>query len=158
MNNIDTTFLRDKKAQCYRKTWDDYTDRSSELRLTVLENVVLESLGQLDSGQIRDGYIVDDCDYCARIVNSGNQGVAGHISGRTLYAGYLRRSWGHFLMNSTARLWPAFNGGISDFEHIVFWGEDRNHINLEGNFKEFFALAGILDKIRILPPPQSLPL
>ncbi len=40
-----------------------------------------------------------------------------YISGRTLYAGPWFNHFGHFLLESTARLWPFFE---DDFDHIVY--------------------------------------
>lgn len=93
---------------------------------------------------------IDDCDFYAEVVSSDTD--TPFIDGKSLYAGYMRNNWGHFLVNSTARLWPACKDGFETFDHIVFFAENDNPISLSGNFKEFFELLGILEKVIILPP------
>jgi len=66
-----------------------------------------------------------------------------------MYGGYLRSQWGHFLMNSTARLWPLFTGAVTDVDRIVFFSDSAD-CSVKGNMARFFELAGIADKVEVV--------
>lgn len=146
MELIDTRYLRPHKVQRTREIEGWYTDRSGSLKIDELREATLRPLGEL-IGAAEHGaadLLIDDCDYCARIVDRSD---CRRLSGTTLYAGFFRSAWGHFLMNSTARLWPLFTGAVGSVDHILFMVAPEDNIELSGNYKEFFDLAGIADKI-----------
>ncbi|MDE6428697.1 MAG: glycosyltransferase family 61 protein, partial [Muribaculaceae bacterium] len=147
-------YLRPKKAEVYRRLSGDYIDRTGDLRIDEHEDVVLTPLGQL-AGASTDSdladVIIDDCDFCASIKKSGSGAAAGRINGRVLYGGYFRSQWGHFLMNTTSRLWPLFTGAIQGVDKILFFSDNNQDvIPQRGNYREFLELAGILDKVVIV--------
>ncbi|MDE6367544.1 MAG: glycosyltransferase family 61 protein [Muribaculaceae bacterium] len=147
--NIDTSYLRPAKARCLLAEWHNYADRTGKLALRRLSDVNISAMGQIPGIAHTDNRLIDDCDFYAECVNDTES--VTHIDGTVLYAGYLRKSWGHFLMNSTARLWPIFTAGTHHFDKVIFFAEDDAPTELSGNFKEFLSLAGILDKCEILP-------
>ena len=107
-------------------------------------------MGQVPGIEDNPDRIIDDCDFYAEIAD--NDARAVHVEGKVLYAGYMRKSWGHFLMNSTARLWPLFQNGLNDIDKIVFFAEDDRQTQPKGNFREFLSLLGVLDKCVVLKP------
>lgn len=146
---IDTRYLRPAKARCLLAEWHNYADRTGKLTLRRLSDVNISAMGQTPGIAHTENRMIDDCDFYAECVNDTES--ATHIGGSVLYAGYLRKSWGHFLMNSTARLWPIFTAGTHCFDKVIFFAEDDTQTELRGNFKEFLSLTGILDKCVILP-------
>ncbi|MBD5362072.1 MAG: glycosyltransferase family 61 protein [Bacteroides sp.] len=153
MTDFTLTYLRPKKAGVYRRISGDYVDRTGDLRIDEHEDVVLTPLGQLAGASTDSGLadvIIDDCDFCASIKKSA-PGAAVRINGRVLYGGYFRSQWGHFLMNTTSRLWPLFTGAIQGVDKILFFSDNnQDFIPQRGNYREFLELAGILDKVFIV--------
>ena len=145
----DISYLRPVKASCFRTVYDKYEDRSGKLSVKTLEDVTVKAMGQLPGVTQNELRFIDDCDFYAECTT--NDADAIHIKGSVLYGGYMRKSWGHFLMNSTARLWPLFKEVGTRFDKIVFFAEDKSVIELQGNFREFLSLLKILDKCVVLP-------
>lgn len=95
--------------------------------------------------------IVDDCDYYAEVTDDGTHAVT--FGGVTLYGGYLRNQWGHFIMNSTARLWPLFGPDAMHVDRVVFFTDDEQRTTLRGNYAELMQLAGLASKVMIVSHP-----
>ena len=149
-NIICRRYMRPVKASCLANEWNRYENRSGKLRVRHLKNVTLLPMGQVPGIEDNPDRIIDDCDFYAEIAD--NDARAVHVEGKVLYAGYMRKSWGHFLMNSTARLWPLFQNGLNDIDKIVFFAEDDRQTQPKGNFREFLSLLGVLDKCVVLKP------
>ena len=149
MNKNNLKYMREEKRNCFINEWNNYYDRSGTLHINKLSNVKIKAMGQVPGIELSDLRLIDDCDYYSEIIETNDE-TPLYIKGKVLYAGYLRKSWGHFLMNSTARLWPAFMNDI-EYDHIVFIAEDNTTLELSGNFKEFCELCGSIDKCLILP-------
>lgn len=69
-----------------------------------------------------------------------------------VYCGYLIDHWGHFLIEAVNRLWFFLKHDRPEYHYvfIVKYGEDRE---LKGNYKEFFELLGIDQRIEIINTP-----
>lgn len=144
-----TRYMRPRKGVRYNAIFDSYTDRSDQLSITRLQDVVLTPIGQHPgaSENPTPDTLIDDCDFCTSIQKKGHvRSDIRHLDGKVLYAGYIRTQWGHFLMNSTARLWPLFTGAVEEADHILFFTDTMSEIELKGNYKEFLELAGIASK------------
>ena len=101
--------------------------------------------------------IVDDCDLCAEILPAETCGCeAPEISGPAVFAGYMRKIWGHFIMNTTARLWYLLHGAPADAK-IVFavTPEENTGFWLRGNYAELLDMLGIADRIVIISEPTA---
>lgn len=146
---VDRSYMRPQKSACNLRDWNGYADRTSTLHVRRLSDVAIVAMGQLPGIEPDNNRIIDDCDYYAEISGRDTKNCE-HIGGTVLYAGYLRWSWGHFLLNSTARLWPLFNGQAQNVDKIVFFAESDSVNGLKGNFREFFQLLGLIDKCLIL--------
>jgi len=146
---IESRYLRPCKAKCAESEWENYVDRTSQLKVQHFDNVNLRAMGQHPGIQVQDNRLIDDCDFYSEIVDAA--GSITEICGKVLYAGYFRKSWGHFLMNSTARLWPLFTEDVV-YDKIVFFCESNEKQEVYGNFKDFLRLLGIEHKCVILPP------
>ena len=146
---MNLQYLRPHKAECAKSEWDNYLDRTHQLTIQHFANVKLRAMGQCPGIEPGENRFIDDCDFYSEIVET-NEEIA-KIAGNVLYAGYFRLSWGHFLMNSTARLWPLFTSG-DIYDKIVFFCESDEIPVLKGNFLEFFRLLGIEKKCIFLSP------
>lgn len=147
---VTLDYLRPVKAACFRSEWARYEDRSGKLGIRRLTDVAVSAMGQQPGIAPHDDRFIDDCDFYAELAADASGAV--HVEGNVLYAGYMRKSWGHFLMNSTARLWPLFALQDNSFDRIVFFSEDDVAEIPHGNFREFLSLLGILDRCVVLPP------
>lgn len=144
---LENWYMRPRKAALLAEAIDRYEDLSGRLGVACHDEVTLVPLGQMPGVAPESGLLIDDCDFCSRITPGLAERVP-HFPGVTLYGGWLRKAWGHFLMNSTARLWPCFVGERID--RIVFFSDSPDMFPLKDNYREFFALAGLLDKIEII--------
>lgn len=71
---------------------------------------------------------------------------------KVVYCGFLSKEWGHFLLDCTTRLWYCLrNEDIDEYVFVHHLGSTGNV--LFGNYKEFFRLLGILDKVRVITTP-----
>ena len=68
-----------------------------------------------------------------------------------LYAGYLNPHWGHFIMDSLSRLWPAFLDDAPHYDHIIFLTDIRRRFH--PNILQTLELTGLMDKIRFIDHP-----
>ena len=146
---MNLQYLRPYKAECAKSDWDNYLNRTHQLTIQHFANVKLRAMGQCPGIQPLENRFIDDCDFYSEIVETPCE--ITKIDGNVLYAGYFRLSWGHFLMNSTARLWPLFTSG-DRYDKIVFFCESNETPELKGNFLEFFRLLGIENKCVFLSP------
>ena len=71
---------------------------------------------------------------------------------RVCYCGYLINHWGHFLLDAVSRLWYALEHDTEDLLFVYLVGEDAKPETI-GNYREFFELFGIEDRIRIINKP-----
>lgn len=83
---------------------------------------------------------------------NGNKDVA-EIRGTVLYAGYFYPMWGHFLVQSLARLWYYFNSTDRTIDKIVFVSDNPVFPGFAGNIKTFLRLAGIDSVIEVITKP-----
>lgn len=69
-----------------------------------------------------------------------------------VYCGYFNQRWGHFLIEVIARLWFFLKYDNLSYKYVYFVANAESVI-LDGNYKEFFRLLGILDRIEIINEP-----
>lgn len=71
---------------------------------------------------------------------------------RVVYCGFFVGHWGHFLTEVIRRLWYFLeNDNLSD--KYIFFVRSEQNFTLEGNYREFFKLLGVLDRIEIINEP-----
>ena len=71
-----------------------------------------------------------------------------------VYCGYLVNHWGHFLIEAVNRLWFYLENKTTAYRY-VFFVESGNSRLPEGNYKEFFELLGVWEKIEIINQPTQ---
>lgn len=152
-----TTYLRPRKASAFKALSEALTYKTG-LRVGEATDVLLVPRGQIPApfppsvGE----YIVDDNDFLTEILPPKSREASRRLSGRTLYGGWLRRIWGHFLMGGLARMWvatiPQFLDGI---DHVLFFSGDFDG-TLSGNYLEVMELLGVAGKMVILDSPVEV--
>ena len=106
--------------------------KGDENELNAMENCVSE----------RNGY--------GAIITPGTP--PSQAGGTVVYGGFLRFVWGHFLMESMARMWAVVgNPELSDLP-IVFFADDADGGRLRRgtNYWRFFELLGVADRVRVI--------
>lgn len=71
---------------------------------------------------------------------------------KVVFCGYLIDQWGHFLLQAVARLW-YFLENDATIDRYVFFVKEGEERELKGNYRMFFELLGILDKLEIINEP-----
>lgn len=151
--------MRSKKAQIYRKLYDEYEDRTGTLNVKSFSNVIISPKHRISDNvyanlDVPDNFVVDDCNLAAEIIPGKdylNKKISNGNGGCIIYGGYFRTVWGHFLMNSLARLWVINNEEFSDkIDKIVFCVLPDESKEIKGNYLECFKLLGVADKIKLI--------
>lgn len=153
---VNTTYLRPLKAKRLTEIYRTYENRTGQLELYELNNVTISPLGQDPDVNRHDADIlVDDCDFASSICHN-NQDVYKQLNGKTLYGGYVREHYGHFLTDTVERLWPLFGNEQLGIDHILFFADSPKSMTPTGNFREFFEILGIWDKLVICDKPIAV--
>lgn len=71
---------------------------------------------------------------------------------KVVFCGYLYQHWGHFLVESTARLWYFLEQDASVDRYVFFLDENENR-DVTGNFRGFLELLGIWEKTDFITRP-----
>ncbi len=151
-----TSYLRPQKEKLLNSAFDRYADKTGQLTVQSLKSVLLTPLGQIPEVTHKPTLLIDDCDFVTEIsAASAGNGDISRFRGKTFYGGWLRSSWGHFLVNSLGRLWALFTttGASDSIDRIVFFAENPGTSVLQGNFATFFDLLGLTPKIEIITAP-----
>ncbi len=81
--------------------------------------------------------------------------IPDQLEGKWLWGGVLWRHFGHFIVESTGRLWPLARGGAG-FRGVLFVAKSPQYgTALNGFQKAFFDLAGAED-VRVLDRPTRV--
>ena len=71
-----------------------------------------------------------------------------------VYCGYLVNHWGHFLVEAVTRLWYALEQDETVDKYVFFLDEHQER-EIKGNYREFFQLLKIWDKLEIINTPTT---
>lgn len=154
--HMRTNYLRPQKGKLLNSALDRYADKTGQLTVQSLKSVILTPLGQIPGVTPTPTTLIDDCDFVTETsaAPDGNDNIS-RFHGKTFYGGWLRSSWGHFLVNSLGRLWALFttDGAADNIDRIIFFAEDPGNSVLRGNFATFFDVLGLTSKIEIITGP-----
>ena len=121
------------------------------LRKVPGDNLLFGRGGVLD----RDGRFVELSSIPGRIEGKYETESFDDSSDETVvYCGYLVNHWGHFLIEAVNRLWYYLDHKDNAYTY-VYIVEEKAQRELSGNYKEFFELLGIADKIELINTPKS---
>ena len=71
-----------------------------------------------------------------------------------VYCGYMVNHWGHFLIEGVTRLWYFLEQDASVDKYVFFLDEGEQR-QIQGNYREFFQLLGIWDKLEFINRPTT---
>lgn len=71
---------------------------------------------------------------------------------RVVYCGYLVNHWGHFLIEAVARMW-YFIKNDTGIDKYIFVSALGGETDIDGNYREFFELLGVYDKLEVVNYP-----
>ncbi len=158
---VDYRYLRPKKAAALKK-WYDMPFEKITPSHTAYPNAVILPLKQFPEDQLafgrggvvdEQGNYVDDSAIDRRVQYGYDIGDNIPFKDeKVVYCGYLINHWGHFLIEAVSRLWYFLEGDTTIDKYVFFLKRDEER-TLRGNYKEFFVLLGIWDKLEIINTP-----
>ncbi len=158
---INYEYLRSKKA-FYLKEWYTMTfEHRNNLKAPIYSNAVILPLKKFSEDNLlfgRGGVIDENKEYVNhsaidnRVQFAYEYDECDFENKKVVYCGYLVNHWGHFLVEAVSRLWYFLRNDNTVDKYVFFvgYGEIRE---IKGNYKEFFELLGIYDKIEIINKP-----
>ncbi len=159
------SYMRPQKAVALNKWYENGFYLKDKLSCMAYQNATILPLKKdvCDGLLFGKGGVV----YNERFIEES--GIEGRVGGyyvyqgnqyrdeKVVYCGALIRHWGHFLIESVARLWYFLEEDLS-VDKYVFISNPAQFGRLEevtGNYREFFELLGIWEKIELLVEPTS---
>lgn len=155
-------FLRDKKASLFKMHYMREFPEKTDLAHEVYRNAVILPLKRFPEDKLsmgRGGVVDEAGNYVSlsgmerAIFGKYEYKASLYRDEKVVYCGYLINQWGHFLMEAVARLWYFFKNDVSVDQYVFFIQSGLENMTLKGNYKEFFRLLGVLDKIEIINEP-----
>lgn len=156
----DTKYTRPLKADMLKAQYSLFAEAERPGRLEIVRGGVIIPPAASPTGT---GIVADCADGRWKIVPFSCQDIDSEAQTlpdygglpeeelTVLYAGRLNPHWGHFLVDSLSRLWPAFNGDCPDCDRIVFTCEPG--VQIHSNIRKMLELTGLADKIIINDRP-----
>lgn len=160
----DFRYLRPRKAALLRHFYEDFGRNLHPLSCVAVDDATVvpppptvSADGLWDCGVTDAGgrFVVESgrTDRVAEI-----EAYAGDASGETvaetvMFCGFLNYHWGHFMVNSLARMWAAVSGKY-DFDRLVFVVPKKGVLPLEGNIREAFRLLDLDKPIDLIDSPR----
>lgn len=157
------TYLREKKASSLKKFYDASFEEKDVLSIHSYNDATILPLRRFPNDSIlfgRGGVVSNENEYISEsAIPNRVQGYYEHtikkkINKKVVYCGYFVNQWGHFLIEAVARLWYFLEKDDS-IDHYVFFVNENEKRIISGNFKVFFELLGILDKIVLINEPTQ---
>lgn len=158
--NANYSYLCPLKKQYLKKVHDNF-QREDNLQVEVFDNAIILPLKKFSSDSLlfgRGGVIDCEGNYVInsaipnRVEGKYDCVISKDVSEDVVYCGYLVRHWGHFLIEAVSRLWFIIENNPS-VDKFVFFVEEDSDTHIQGNFREFFELLGIWEKVEIINKP-----
>ena len=154
--------MRPEKAKELQKWHNTVFGKKTSLQMEIYEDAVILPLKRDDSYNLfgKGGVVVNqsykDCSGIEKRVGGYYEYDSTiYRDEKVVYCGALVLHWGHFLVESVARMWYFLNNNLSVDKYIFI--SDRTKLasieQLQGNYREFFRLLGVLDKLEIVQEP-----
>lgn len=163
MHNINYEYLRPKKAAWLQKMYASSFSCLQELEVWQGRNATILPLREVPGDSVlfgRGGVVDEDGQYVSlsgipeRIHNSYAFDNPEYRDEKVVYCGYLVNHWGHFLVEAVTRMWYALEQDASIDKYVFFLNENEERI-LKGNYKAFFVLLGVWDKLDLICKPTT---
>lgn len=161
MCTIEYGYLRPKKAAALQKWHEEpFTERSPLTTWTGTNATILPLRRLPDDPYLfgRGGVVDSNGQYVSlsaipdRVQNCYPFEDAEYRDEKVVYCGYLIRHWGHFLIEAVARMW-YFLENDPTIDKYVFILNEGDQQEITGNFREFFQLLKVWDKMELITAP-----
>ena len=164
MYRIDYRYLRPKKAAWLKRMYATPFEEKQELALWQGKNATVLPLWEFPEDEDllfgRGGVVEETGEYVplsgieTRIMNRYPFENPVYRDEKVVYCGYLVNHWGHFLVEAVTRLWYALEQDPTVDKYVFFVdkGEERT---VKGNYKAFFQLLNIWDKLELVNTPTT---
>lgn len=156
--HFDSRFLRPQKA-AWTEAWYESLKFETNIGFHIFERAVIFPLKRFSEdnllfgrGGVNDasGKYIESSAIKDRVEGGYPIGEVTEFRDETVvYCGYLIRHWGHFLIEAVNRLWFFLEHDKPEY-HYVFIVDDGEKREIEGNYKEFFELLGIQNRIELI--------
>lgn len=163
MCNIDYSYLRPKKAAWLKTMYASPFEEKQDLAIWQGKNATILPLREVSGDDVlfgRGGVVDEQGQYVSlsgipeRIANCYPFENPSYRDAKVVYCGYLVDHWGHFLVEAVNRLWYALKQDTSIDKYVFFLNENEER-QIKGNYKEFFVLLGIWDKLELISTPTT---
>jgi len=161
--NNEHPYLRPLKAKALQAAYEESFLMREELDVWIGQNATILPLKRVpgDDNLFGRGGVVDqEGNY---IPLSGLEGSvcnpypfsnSEYKDEKVVYCGYLVNHWGHFLVDAVSRLW-YFLENDNTIDKYVFFLDENEEREIKGNYKEFFVLLKIWDKLELINKPTT---
>lgn len=163
MYMINYSYLRPKKAKALKNWTEKSFIKRTDIKAYSYKNATILPLKKFESDNLlfgRGGVVDENGKYIDisaidnRVQNSYEYTSPLKEDKKVVYCGYLVNQWGHFLVEAVSRMWYFLKNDSSIDNYVFFVSEDEQR-GLYGNYKEFFELLGVYNKIEIINKPTT---
>ena len=160
---INDRYLRPKKAQWLKRMYNTPFPVREELEVWRGEQATILPLREIPGEGVlfgrggvvdREGQYVPLSGIETRIMGGYPVEKPAFRDEKVVYCGYLVNHWGHFLVEAVTRLWYALETE-EPVDKYVFFLEEGVQREIKGNYKAFFQLLKIWDKLEIIHEPTT---
>lgn len=161
---IDSKYLRVAKGLKNQRMHNESFPCNDELKCEIYEKATVLPVRKdpADMLLFGKGGVVDKDGNYIELSGLPNRCEGGYTfqadriySETVVYCGYFCRHWGHFLIESVARLWYALKEEAKNVDSFVFVVEEGQEVTFHKNYKEFLELLGIFSRVKIINKPSQ---
>ena len=163
MQPIDYRYLRPKKAAWLKRMYNTPLQERESLCVWRGKNATILPLREIPNEGLlfgRGGVMDEQGNYVPLSGIPGRIGKGYAFDNpvfrdeKVVYCGYLVNHWGHFLVEAVTRLWYALENDDTIDKYVFFFDENQER-TLRGNYREFFTLLKLWDKLEIINTPTT---
>lgn len=163
MHCIDYRYLRSKKVEAVKAWVEEPFERNENPKIWVGTNASILPLRRVEGDSLQfgrggvldsEGNYVDLSAVDDRVQFSYPYEKAEFVDQKVVYCGYLIDHWGHFLIEASTRLWYFLENDTTVDKYVFFLDENEQR-EIRGNYKVFFQLLGIWDKLEFINRPTT---
>lgn len=163
MPSIDYRYLRPKKAAALRSWHEEPFHITEDLQVWSGKNATILPMRRVpgDPYLFGRGGVVDASGNYVELSAIKDRVESGYpfenpayVDKKVVFCGYFFTHWGHFLIETVARLWYFLENDSSIDSYVFFVNENSNQVPM-GNYREFFQLFGIWDKLEFIDTPTA---
>ncbi len=163
MFEIDYQYLRPKKAAALKRWYEESFAELNPLPLWSGKNATILPLRKMEGDSLlfgRGGVVDEFGSYiplsaiAQRVEHAYPFENAEYRDEKVVYCGYLVHHWGHFLVEAVSRLWYFLENDTTVDKYVFFLDENEER-EIRGNYKEFFTLLKIWDRLEIISKPTT---